>query len=81
MLSFNDKEINDALDLLATIHCVRLNPNRKDILFWSLSKNGVFTVKSCYDKLMGGMVENFPKKLIWNNCIPTKIGFFVGEVW
>ena len=25
-------------------------------------------------------MENFHKKLIWNNCIPTKISFFAWEV-
>ena len=30
---------------------------------------------------MGGNVENFPIKLILNNCIPTKIRFFAWEVW
>ena len=30
-------------------------------------KSNIFTVKSCYDKLTGGFVENFPIKLIWNN--------------
>ena len=79
--SFNDWEINDVLNLLATIHRVRLNPDRKDNMVWSLSKSGIFTIKSCYDKLMGGMVENFPRKLILNNCIPTKINFFAWEVW
>ena len=62
--SFNEWEINDVLNLLATIHSVRLNPDRKDSLVWSLSKSGTFTVKSCYDKLMEGIVENFPKKFI-----------------
>ena len=74
--SFNDLEINDDLNLLATIQGVKLNPNRKDSLAWSLSKSGIFTIKSYYDKLMGGMMENFPRKLIWNNCISTKISFF-----
>ena len=26
-------------------------------------------------------MENFPRKLIWNNCIPTKISIFAWEVW
>ena len=76
MQSFNDWEINDVLNLLVTIHGVRLYPDRKDSLVSSLSKSGVFTVKSRYDKLMGGNVENFLKNLISNNCIPTKISFF-----
>ena len=78
---FNDWEIDDVLNLLAAIHGVRLNPDRIYNLVWSISKSGVFIVKSCYDKLMGGNVENFPIKLIWNNCIPTKISFFAWEVW
>ena len=61
---------------MTIIHSARLNPERKDNLVWSLTKSGIFMVKSCYDKLMGGFVENFPRKLIWNNCIPSKISFF-----
>ena len=26
-------------------------------------------------------MENFPKKLIWNICIPTKVSFFAWEAW
>ena len=66
---------------MTIIHSARLNPERKDSLVWSLTKSGIFTVKSCYDKLTGGFEDNFPRKLILNNCIPTKISFFAYEVW
>ena len=26
-------------------------------------------------------MENFPRKLVWNNCIPTKVSFFAWEAW
>ena len=70
--SFNDWEINDVVNLMTIIHSARLNPERQDSLVWSLTKSGIFTVKSCYDKLTGGFVENFTRKLIWKNCIPSK---------
>ena len=74
--SFNDWEIDDMLNFLSTIQVERLFLVRKGSLVWSLSKSVAFIVKSWYDKLMGGSVENFPRKLIWNNCIPTKVSFF-----
>ena len=79
--SFNDEEINDVVNLMTIIHSARINPGKQDNLVWSLTKSVIFTVKSCYDKLMGGSVENFSRKLIWKNCIPSKISFFVWEVW
>ena len=26
-------------------------------------------------------MKNFPRKLIWNNCIHPKVSFFVWEAW
>ena len=30
---------------------------------------------------VGGSAAPFPKKMIWNPCVPTKVGFFAWEVW
>ena len=49
---------------------------RKDSLVLNLSKNGVFTTNSLYDILMEGRMVQFPRKMIWNSCIPTKFSFF-----
>ena len=44
-------------------------------------KDGMFSVKSSYDLLEGGRQQIVPVKMIWNPIVPTKVGFFVWEVW
>ena len=41
----------------------------------------MFSVKSSYDLLEGGRHKLVPVKMIWNPIAPTKVGFFVWEVW
>ena len=45
---FNDWELEEVYNLLASIQVRRLNPDKKGSLSWSLSKSGFFTVKSLY---------------------------------
>ena len=59
----------------------RVCPELKDKMVWNLSKNGIFTFISSYGTLVGNREGSFPRKLIWNYSIPTKISFFVGEAW
>ena len=49
-------------------HCVTYPP------LYALA--GVFSVRSSFDELEDGSAVLFPKKLIWNPCIPTKVAFF-----
>ena len=41
----------------------------------------MISVKSSYDLLEGGRQQLVPVKMIWNPITPTKVGFFVWEVW
>ena len=41
----------------------------------------MFLVKSSYDLFDGGRQHLVPVKMIWNPIAPTKVGFFVWEVW
>ena len=41
----------------------------------------MFSVKSSYDILEGGRQKLVLAKMIWNPLMPTKVGFFVWEVW
>ena len=67
--------------LFPSIQAKRLSPDGKYSLVCNLSTSGIFTVKSLHDILMGGQVEQFPRKMIWNSSIPTKVSFFVWEAW
>ena len=41
----------------------------------------MFSVKSSYDLYEGGRQHLVHVKMIWNPIVPTKVGFFVWEVW
>ena len=59
----------------------KLKPLSVDRLRWNGVKDGMFLVKSSYDLLEGGRQQLVPVKMIWNPIVPTKVGFFVWEVW
>ena len=50
-------------------------------MVWTASKNGLFTVKSNYNLLVRENERHFPRNLVWNSCIPTKVSFFAWEAW
>ncbi|OVA14467.1 Reverse transcriptase zinc-binding domain [Macleaya cordata] len=48
-----------------------------DSFKWALTTSGSFTVKSTYDHLVNSLVGDFPKRLMWNPKISSKISFFM----
>ena len=53
-----------------------VSPEEKDKLMWNLSKDGCFSVKSLYGVLEGRREGLFPRKMIWNSCLHTKVSSF-----
>ena len=75
--AFNNWKLEQICSLLSSLHGKRISAEEKDTLIWTASKGGTFTVKS----LMGFGEGQFPRKMVWNSCIPTKISFFAWEIW
>ncbi|RVW15964.1 putative ribonuclease H protein [Vitis vinifera] len=73
---FNDWEVEEVERLLVIIRERRLNPLAKDCLLWKETKDGIFSVKSLYSILVSRRGVQFPINIIWNPCVPTKVGFF-----
>ena len=44
---------------------------------WKKAKNGLFSVNSSFDTLKGGRTVSFPNRMIWNQCVSTKIVLFL----
>ena len=65
----------------STIQDKKVYLKEKDRLVWKRSKDGCFSVKSFYGVSEGLRVGSFPRKMIWNSCLPTKVSFFAWEVW
>ena len=42
-----------------------------NVLVWTASKTGIFTVKSCYSLLLEANEGQFPRNMVWNSCIPS----------
>ena len=44
-------------------------------------KDGSYTVKSNMDMLEGGIGDtSFPRRLVWNQLVHSKVGFCVGRL-
>ena len=56
-------------------------PQLSDKLWWKKTKSGSYSVKSCFDLLEGRRQHQVPIKMMWNPIVPTKVRFFVWEVW
>ena len=78
---FNDWELEEAQRFICIVSTKSLSPLLDDRLRWNGAKDGTFSVKSSYDLLEGGRQQLVPFKMIWNPLVPTKVGFFVWEVW
>ena len=78
---FNDWELEEAQRFICIVNTKSLSLLSDDRLRWNRAKDGMFSVKSSYDLLEGGRQQLVPVKMIWNPLVPTKVGFFVREVW
>ena len=65
---------------LSTIQDKRVCLNEKDKIVWKLSKEGCFTVKSLYGALEGRGEDSFPRLMILNPCVSSKVCFFAWKV-
>ena len=64
-----------------TINSKRISPMVRDRLHWKETKGGVFIVRTIFDLLEGGRQQLASVKMLWNRCVPTKVGFFAWEAW
>ena len=48
-----------------------------DSLFWKLTPNGVFDVRSFYNSLSAPPTISFPWKCIWSSKVPKRVSFFL----
>ena len=78
---FNDWELEEAQRFIVTVGTKSLSQLTGDRIWWNEAKDGSFSVKSSYDVLDIGGQNLVPVKMIWNPIAPTKVGFFVWEVW
>ena len=46
------------------------------MLLYKEAKDGLFSVKTNFDFLEGGRHQLVLVKMLWNSCVPTKVGFF-----
>ena len=75
------KTHEEAQRFIVTVGTKSLSQLTDDRIWWNGAKDGIFSVKSSYDVLNIGGQHLVPVKMIWNPIVPTKVGFFVWEVW
>ena len=81
VLAIQDITITIKSELLVIIRGRRLNPLAEDCWLWKETKDGIFSVKSLYSILDSRRGVQFPINIIWNPCVPTKVGFFAWEAF
>ena len=51
----------------------------EDMLLWTQTNSGKFSVKSLHNALELGSFVSFPSRSIWNSWVQLKISFFAWE--
>ena len=77
--AFNDWEVEEAERFLERLHGKRVLEDVDDMVSWTETKSGKFSVKSLYFALEAGCPFLFPASCIWNVCVQPKISFFAWE--
>ena len=54
----------------------RCSPLERDNLVWKGDVSGSFIVKAYFNMLEGVSPYKVPCKMLWNQHIPSKVGFF-----
>ena len=76
---FNDWEVKEAERFLERLHGKRVLEDVDDMVSWTETKSGKFSVKSLYFALEAGCPSLFPSSCIWNMSVQPKISFFEWE--
>ncbi|RVW65596.1 putative ribonuclease H protein [Vitis vinifera] len=76
---FNDWEVEEVESFLLIIQGKRLNADLEDRMVWKETKDGNFSVKSCFNSLDHSSAVPFPWRIIWSSFVPSKVGFFTWE--
>jgi len=71
-----DWEMEMVLSFFTRLYSISVRHGEDDRLVWSLSKRGLFEVKSYYEVLNRKDGPSFPWKSIWRVKAPTMVAFF-----
>jgi hypothetical protein len=72
-----DWEMEMVLSFFTRLYSISVRHGEDDRLVWSLSKRGLFEVKSYYEVLNRKDGPSFPWKSIWRVKAPAIVAFFV----
>ena len=59
---------------------IKISPLENDKLSWKGDELGSFKVKAYFKELEGASPHKVPYKMLWNQHIPSNMGFFAWEV-
>ena len=74
--SFNDWELEAIQEFIEVTSNIKRSSLEKDNLVWKGDVLGYFTVKAYFKLLEGVSPHKVPCKMLWNQHIPSKVGFF-----
>lgn len=73
-------EANGEFDIIhESLTNFSLNPNREDIFQWALTTKKIFSVKSCYNKILATVEAPGEDifQFLWQQKYPPKVAFFI----
>ena len=76
MRYFNDWELEAIQEFIEATRNFKISPLEKDNLVWKGDVSGSFMVKAYFNLLEGVSPHEVPCKMLWNQHIPSKVGFF-----
>ena len=76
---FNDWELEEVDALFRRLHSYSIGLGTFDTIVWLETKDGDFSIWSCYSSLASRRVEPFPYDTVWNSWAPLELAFLLGR--
>lgn len=79
--NLNNCEVDEMTRLLSMVERIRPNSRMLDDCDWVLNRNGKFSSKSLYLKMVVDRFLGFPHTKSWIQSIPSKVTFFLWTIF
>ena len=82
LLLTTDWEVDEVGDLFVKLQGKAVDMAEEDKMVWMNLHNLNFSVKLLYATLESRVIMSFPRQVVWNLWVPSKVNFFAWEaIW
>ncbi|XP_022865490.1 uncharacterized protein LOC111385340 [Olea europaea var. sylvestris] len=72
-----DWELEDYSLFLIALHEIQIRVGEGDCSRWRLARDGIFSVRSYFQSLLGFVESSLPWKMVWQSKLPPRVAFLL----